>query len=407
MKTRRHFLAAAGAGALFFRGNNLLSQAPPQSSQATSAASEYGLTRGLIYLNTGSAGPTSNAVLQRTLQAWQQLETNPVHNEYSLDGVLGWAEKSRESAATFLGCKKDELLLTRSTSEGMNTVAQSIQLNPGDHVLISDQEHSGGSDCWRYLAEHRGVVVDKVAIPDGVLDPQTIVQRFADAIRPTTRVISFSHILYTTGLRMPVSALATLARSRNILCIVDGAQAAGSTPIDVKALGCHAYATTGHKWLLGPKGMSMLYISSDAKDYIKPIQWMGGTIYVGDSIGVGPLPLVVGLGAAIDEANARNVARIEEHNLALRNRVFQGLQQLPGLKLMSPPSGPLASALVAFALPSSVDNRELLRKLSQNHHIVTRAIEKEHFNGLRISPHLFNTESDVDALLSALKTELA
>jgi selenocysteine lyase/cysteine desulfurase len=407
VKTRRDFLAAAAAaGAFSFPANSLLGQ-PFQSNQSTGPAAHYGLEPGLIYLNTGSAGPTPNAVLQCTLDAWAELEKNPVVNEYSLDGVLGSAEKVRESAGAFLGCAKDELLLTRSTSEGMNILAQSILLRAGERVLISDQEHTGGSDCWRYLAERHGIIVDKVAVPYDAVDPQAIVQRFADAIQPATRVISFSHILYTTGLRMPVSALAALARSRNLLCIVDGAQAAGATPVDVKALGCHAYATTGHKWLMGPKGVSMLYISSEAADEIKPIQWTGGKKYVDNSIGVGPLPLVVGLGAAIEQANALGVAKIEAHNLALRDRAFQGLRQIPSLTMMSPPAGPLVSAIVSFALPSSIDNRDMLHKLRFKHSIMTRAIEKEHFNGLRISPHRFNTESEVDALLSALKTELS
>ena len=331
MTSRRDFLAAAAAaGAYLSIGQKILGQSTT-TGRALDGSSEYGFAPGLIYLNTGSAGPTPRLVLEKTVQAWTELEKNPVHNEYSVDGVLGWVEKARASAAQFLGCSSDELLITRSTSEAMNTVAQSTRLKAGDRVLMTNQEHEGGSDCWRYLAERRGVVVDEVTIPYGESDPQAIVQRVADAIRPETRVISVSHILFTTGLRMPVAEISKLARSRNLLCVVDGAQACGSTQIDVKALGCHAYATTGHKWLMGPKGVGMLYISSDASDEIKPVQWMGGKRYVDNSVGVGPLPLVVGLGAAIDIANERGVAKIVEHNKALRKRAYDGLSQIAGV----------------------------------------------------------------------------
>jgi selenocysteine lyase/cysteine desulfurase len=405
--TRRDFLAAAGTTAFFAADPSFLSAITPSPNLASAeAANAYGFAPGLIYLNTGSAGPTSRLVLERTLEAWTELEKNPVLNEYSLDGVLGWVEKAREKASSFLGCVKDELLITRSTSEAMNTVAQSIRLKAGDRVITTDQEHAGGSDCWRYLAERQGIVVEKVAIPDGEHDPHAILQRFADAIKPDTRVMSFSHILYTTGLRMPVAELAALARSRKLLCVVDGAQAAGATPINVKALGCHAYATTGHKWLMGPKGVGMLYISSDAADDIKPVQWLGGKRYVDNSVGVGPLPLVVGLGAAIDLANERGVAKIEEHNVALRNRVYQELAQLDGLKMMSLPPGPHSTALVSFALPPELDSRAFQQKLREKYQLVTRYIPKEVFNGLRLSPHVFNTEHDVDAVLSALRTEI-
>ena len=94
-------------------------------------------------------------------------------------------------------------------------------------------------------------------------------------------------------------------------------------PVDVKALGCHAYTTTGHKWLLGPKGIGLLYISADAADAIKPVQWMSGKRFVSGSTGVGPLVLVMGLGAAIEAATARGVADIERHNLALRLGAMQ------------------------------------------------------------------------------------
>lgn len=406
MTSRRDFLAAAAvAGAYLGIGQKILGQSTT-TGRALDGSSEYGFAPGLIYLNTGSAGPTPRLVLEKTVQAWTELEKNPVHNEYSVDGVLGWVEKARGGAARFLGCSIDELLITRSTSEAMNTVAQSTRLKAGDRVLMTNQEHEGGSDCWRYLAERRGVVVDEVTIPYGESDPQAIVQRVADAIRPETRVISVSHILFTTGLRMPVAEISKLARSRNLLCVVDGAQACGSTQIDVKALGCHAYATTGHKWLMGPKGVGMLYISSDAAEDIKPVQWMGGKKYVDNSVGVGPLPLVVGLGAAIEIANERGVAKIEEHNKALRKRAYDGLSQIAGVKMMSLPSGPLTSALVSIAIPDRYNSRQMLEKLRNKYQIVTRELGKTHFNGLRLAPHIFNTESDVDAVVAALRAEI-
>jgi selenocysteine lyase/cysteine desulfurase len=412
VKSRREFLAAATAGTMSFASMNAVASGQVDRDISCAIAGidtkrEYGLATGLIYLNSGSSGPTPSKVLERTMAAWLELEKNPVANMYGLNGVLGLAEKARQNAASFLGCAKEELLLTRSTSESMNVVAQSIKLREGDRVLITDQEHEGGSDCWLYLSRRHGIVVDKVTIPYGVSDPHEIVQRIADGIRPSTRVISYSHILFATGLRMPVAEISALARSRNMLCIVDGAQAAGSTPIDVKKLGCHAYATTGHKWLLGPKGVGMLYISSDASDEIKPIQWTGGKMYVDNSTGAGPLPLVVGLGAAIEAAHARGVANIEIHNMRLRGRLYRGLAQISGVNVMSPPSGKLATALISFALPASVDNLAVYQRLIDKHSIVVRVIDKQYFNGLRISPHIFNTESDIDALLKALKPELA
>ena len=405
--TRRDFLSIAGAASIFATNRGFQSPLFAQTLPCGIEATDYGLLPGLIYLNTGSAGPTPRAVLEKTIEAWALLETNPVLQEYSTNGVFGQAEKVRQQAASFLGCTSDELLLTRSTSEAMNTVAQGTRLKTGDRVLTTDQEHAGGSDCWRYLAERRGIVIDKVVVPQGERDPQALVQRFADGIRPDTRVISVSHVLYTTGLRMPVTDISALARSHKILCVVDGAQAAGATPIDVKAIGCHAYATNAHKWLMGPKGVGMLYVSSDAVEDIKPIQWTGGRKYIDNSVGAGPLPLVVGLGAALETANRRGVAKIEEHNLALRQRAYQGLSQIAAVKMMSLPSGPLTSALLSVAFPPDRDSHTLQLKLHDKYQIVTRHIGEQPFNGLRISPHIFNTEADIDAFIAALRVELS
>src|SRR5205085_3149305 len=159
--------------------------------------------------------------------------------------------------------KTEELVLTRSTTEGMNSVAQGLSLKSGDRVLTTDQEHPGGRHCWDYIARRHGVALDIVAIPPGENDAHAIVDRFAKRIAQRTRVLSFSHLLSSTGLHMPVAELSALARSRGCLVVVDGAQAVGGVAVDVKALGCHVYVTSGHKWLLAPKGTGRLYLSEE------------------------------------------------------------------------------------------------------------------------------------------------
>ena len=237
-----------------------------RTPRGLAAAGDFGLAPGLVYLQTGSLGPTPRSVIERTLAAWTELELNPTDvgygkHERDMDAV-------RAKAAAFIGCATEELVLTNSTSEGMNWVAQGITFARGDRVLTTDQEHPGGRACWDYVARRHGVAIDVVPIPPGENDAAAIIERFRQQITPRTRVLSFSHLLTSTGLRMPVAELSSLARSRNCLAIVDGAQALGAVAVDVKALGCHAYATCGHKWLLGPKGTGVLYLSKDAGNAI-------------------------------------------------------------------------------------------------------------------------------------------
>jgi selenocysteine lyase/cysteine desulfurase len=398
--SRRDFFGAAAIAAGMPRFTPTLATIDQQ------AQGEWQLAPGLTYLNTASLGPTPRSILNRTIDAWHELETNPVRMSYGEGAVHVATDRVREQAAGLLGCDTNDVLITRSTTDAMNTIALGSRLASGDRVLTTDQEHHGGSDCWRYLARRRGITVDTVPITPSDHDPKAIVDRFASAITSSTRLISVSHILTSTGLRMPVADLAALARARGILCIVDGAQALGQIAVDVKTLRCHAYAACGHKWLMAPKGTGLLYVSPDAADAIAPIQWQDTKRYVAGSTGIGSLPLVVGLGAAIERANAHRMSEIERSVLRLREYTIAQLNSIRDLRVLSAPSGPLASALVAVLVPNRVDSQVLQLAMRDKHNVMVKLVEKQWFNGIRISPHIFNTEADIDRAVRALRTEL-
>jgi selenocysteine lyase/cysteine desulfurase len=403
--SRRRFLSRIGAASIAGWAATSTSAEP---SDTTPKASDYLLPSGVIHLNTASLGATPRVVLERTLEAWRELESDPVAMTYyqTPQTVLSAAERVRERAASFLGCDADEVLITRCTTDAMNTVAQGIRFAAGDRILTTDQEHHGGSMCWAYQAQRHGAAIDRVPIAFDEYDSPAIVQRFAKAITPATRVISVSHVITSTGLRMPVEDIAAMARERGILCVIDGAQAVGAIPVNVKALGCHAYATSGHKWLMGPKGTGLLYVSRDAGAAIQPIQWQDGHRYGAESAGVGPLPLAIGLGTAIQRMQDIGMTEVERHGRELRNRAYAGLQQLGKVRLVGPPPGPRASAMVSCALPEGIDSKALRDTLRDKHGIIVKMIEKRWFNGIRLSPHVLNTTADIDATLRALRVEL-
>src|SRR4051812_7998535 len=212
-RIRRHLLQAAlalPAAASMSRGGAARAEAPLLSRR------ELGIDPDLVYLNTASAGPTPRRVLDRTMSAWQRLETEPVSmGYYPVPGtVVTAADEVRGKAAALIGCSPDEILLTRGTTDGITTIAHSLRLREGDRVLLTDQEHEGGEVGWLHRQRLDGIVVDRVAIPIGDSDTGAIVRRLAAALRPRTRAISLSHVLSPTGLRMPIAEIAALARSR-------------------------------------------------------------------------------------------------------------------------------------------------------------------------------------------------
>lgn len=404
-RSRRRFLASVGAAA------SVATVALPARADSTAAlrglvpADDFLFEPGLKYFQTGSLGATPRPVIDRTLAAWREMEQNPAAWGYGAHEQA--LETVRAKAAALLGCATDELVLTNCTTEGMNWIAQGLGLERGDHVLTTDQEHPGGRACWDYLVKRHGIVLDVVTLPLDLHDARGIVDRFAAAITPRTKAFSFSHVLSSTGLRMPVADLSALARAHHALSIVDGAQAVGAIRVDVKALGCHAYATSGHKWLLAPKGTGLLYLSADAGDAIRPIALEGGRLAYSASSGVCSLPSVIGMGATIDYVTAIGLDRIEAHNLALRERLAVALRDVRRVRVVSAPAGPLASPMLTFALPEGVQAPAFHARMRERHHCEIKVVPGQWLNGHRISLHLYNTADEVDTLARVLREELA
>jgi selenocysteine lyase/cysteine desulfurase len=217
----------------------------------------------------------------------------------------------------------------------------------------------------------------------------------------------FSHVLTSSGFRMPVAELSALARRHGLLSIVDGAQAAGGIAVNVKALGCHVYATSGHKWMLGPKGTGMLYISREAGDRIDPIGLQSGRQAYTAATGVCSIPSVHGLAAAIDYLRGIGIDKIEGYNLSVGRYLYDALQAVPQVRVVSAPPGPLASPLLTFELPARISGGQMHQRLLEKHRIQVKAVPGNFLNGTRISTHLFNTPRNIDTLIAALKAELA
>jgi selenocysteine lyase/cysteine desulfurase len=405
--SRREILSGLAGGALLLTGESRALSTVFDSASPRTDNSEYMFEPGLNYLNTAALGPTPRSILDKVLKAWTELESNPVMMAYGPGAVHVSTDKARAQVAALIGCSADEILFTRSATDAMNSVALSLNLERADRVLTTNVEHEGGMNGWNYMKRLRGIEIDFVSIAPGDFDTKAIFTRFEKGITKETKVIVVSHVITSTGLRMPIPEIVALAKSRGILCVVDGAQAVGAMEVDVKKLGCHAYISTGHKWLMGPKGTGFLYISKDASSQIQPVQREEGVRFVVGSTGVGSLPLFIGLGAAAEAMRERGMASVEKRIIELRDRAYAGLVKISKLQVVSPPPGPLSTALVAFKLPDSIEGNELRRVLLEKHKIVIKVTGRKWFNGNRISPHIFNTEKDIDMAIQAIRTELA
>jgi selenocysteine lyase/cysteine desulfurase len=176
----------------------------------------------------------------------------------------------------------------------------------------------------------------------------------------------------------------------------------------VRALGCHAYATSGHKWLLGPKGTGLLFIAKDAQAAIRPMAYEDSYATYSAGNGVVNLPAIMGLGASIRYLDAAEMGKVEAHNLRLRNSLADRLAAVPGLTIVSPPAGELASPLLTALLSERFDRGVVSRALLERHQVAIRPTHPEFgFNGIRFSMHEFNTDGDIDRAVEAVRRELS
>jgi len=369
---------------------------------------EFLLEPGLIHLNTGTFGLMPRHVRERMAWATRLFESNPVLQGYkeAPDTVRGQAEAVRARVGTLLNCKADEVLLTHGTADALGQVAASIDFPAGSRVLTSGAEHDAGVECWRWLARRRGGFVDVVPCPPEETDLDAIVSRFAAAMRPETKVICVSDVIAWTGLRMPIRELSELAHAHGALMVVDGAQATGHVPIDVMAMGCDAYAGSGHKWLLGPKGTGLWFVGRDPAQRIRPVAWQDGPKVMNEATGGCPLPQMIGLGAAIEDYQRRGPAAEFARNLALRNQLWEMLKTIPGIVPEGPPAGSQATALLGFRLPDGTLAATLRSTLLSKYKLNIRAVDTKQWNGLRASLHIYNSQAQADKLVECLRAQL-
>lgn len=350
-----------------------------------------------IYLNTGSLGPSPLVVIDTVSSLTRQLEMNPVGENW---GPLGnQMELVRKKVADFIHADLEEILLTRNTTEGLNLIGQSLNLNKGDEILTTTDEHGGGEVGLEFLSQTRGAVIRKFDMLIPSASREEVIQTVEKNISQKTKVIMLSHINTSTGMLMPFSEISKITQPKGIILIADGAQAPGLTKVDVKALGVDAYAASGHKWMMGPKETGFLYLRKSFQEKVKPVFSSSGYSTYSASSGTRNVATIIGLGVAIDWLNLIGVDKIQQRCLDMRNYCLGELKKLPALKIISPEAPALSTGIVSFSLERA-KNEDIFNKL-KDQNIIVKLLSKH--NAIRISCHMFVSKSDIDTFISALK----
>jgi L-cysteine/cystine lyase len=362
------------------------------------------------YLNAGTFGPLPAVAIESMRQR--------LHGEYS-QGRLGPAafetladayRDARSGAARLLHADLEEIALTDSTGEGVNIVCHGIDWREGDEVITTNHEHISAMAPLYQIRDRYGIVIRVADV--GPRAERSAQRAIADLVTPRTRLIVLSHVTWTTGAQLDISAVGRMGRELGIGVLVDGAQSAGAIPVDVRALGVDFYAIPMQKWLCGPDGTGALYVRREALTYISPtyvgywsikheenVEWELAEGALRYELGGRQTAAVAGQAAVfrwLEESVG--LAWLFERVSSLHSYACAALQALPAVTLLTPTPG--ASGLVTFTLQGhrSVDVVTYLRDTCN---IYIRNIPT--YDSLRVSTGFYNTEEEIDALVQALQ----
>ncbi len=222
-----------------------------------------------IFMNAGTCGPLPATSAKAAAEvADRELAVGRAHRD-AYEELLVRLDEARAGAAAVLGTTLDRVALTHSTTEGMCIALDAIDWRPGDRVITTGDEHPGITAPLAMLRDRAGVEVDVVDVAGGGDDERAVAGVVA-ALRPQTRLVALSHVLWSTGAILPVERIVEVAHEAGVPVAVDGAQAAGAIPVAFDAMGADFYAAPGQKWLLGPEGTGMLAVSRAALEWAEP-----------------------------------------------------------------------------------------------------------------------------------------
>lgn len=371
----------------------------------------YLLDARVTYLNHASIGTVPREVHAAGIRYREICEENPWL--YIWGGAWEEArEDVRRSSADLMGCDASQVAITHNTTEGFNLLARGLPLGPGDEVLFSTLNHAGASICWEHFGAEKGYSVRVFDFPVGEvegLSASDVVRIHQEEIRPNTRVLVLPHIDNVVGLRHPLRELVGMARGHGVdFVLVDGAQSAGMIPLDLAGSGVDAFSTSPHKWVQSVKGLGLLYLSLELVESLPPLwvtwgreRWRG-TARAFEDYGTRDLPEVLSLGDALAFQAALGETRKEAEYRRMFHALMEKVDGTSGVVWRSPREWEMGSILVAVGLEGS-DAGEVSDILYREHGIVVRPFPGDGLNSLRVSPNLFNTEEEMDRLLSILE----
>lgn len=365
----------------------------------------FPVTERAIYFNHAAISPPPVTTI-RAIQA--QLKDVHENGSTNFRSWLAVKERARELLASFLGARPEQVAFMRNTSDGLSTVANGLNWGPGDNIVTFNREFPSNIYPWLRVRDAFGVEVRMCEERAGRID----LEELESLIDQNTRLVAISHVQYASGYRIDLQRLGQLVRQRDALLVVDVIQALGVVPTDVEAEFIDVAAGAGHKWLLTPEGVGYLYLSDRARERIQPT--LVGWISVSDpgdylnfdqewnrgalawETGTGPAALLHGFKASLDLLSGFGVQNIADYLAGLTDYLCERLKT-KNYEIVSSRAPGEKSHIVCIRHAGGLSAMALYSHLAERNIVTAPRGDR-----LRIAPHIYNTNTEIDEFIKAL-----
>lgn len=422
MPTRRDFLKVAAAS---LATTSSLAQAPANAAhssdpEAAYFAALYDVDRSVINLENGYWGlmtiPTQQAYFEKLAFVNKY---NSVFARGVLPGtsIAAGMEQARSAVASLLNAQPEEIALTRCGTEALQDLITGYRhLGPGDAVLFQDLDYDAMQDAMRFLKERRGVELVTFVMPEPATTA-AILAAYEDALRrtPNARLLLVTHLCHRTGLVTPVQEIVALARRHGVDCIVDIAHSIGQMPIDVRAMDLDFVGFSLHKWVAAPQGTGAMFIR---KSRLTDIETCNGNTEDPSSdvrsrvfTGTVNFAAMLTIPRAVEVHHHITVERKQARLQSLRNYWVERVRNLPGLEILTPDDPARYGATTSFrtrgmkTFEQATQMQKTLFTKYRVHTVARTGITRG--AAVRVTPGLYTTHEELDALVTALTNEHA
>lgn len=359
----------------------------------------------LINMNNGGVSPHPK-VVQDAVHRFTEL-SNEAPSYYMWRVFEKGREAIREKLADLAGVSADEIAINRNTTEALDTIIFGIDMKKGDEFVASNYIYPNMNQAWKQRELREGLVRKVAELPMPSTDTEALVKAYTDQFTDKTKVILIEHVVNWTGQVMPVAAIAREAKKRGILVIVDGAHSFAHLAFKIPELECDYFGTSLHKWLCAPFGTGMIYMK---KEHIAR-HWalfpaedpQSDDIRKFEAQGTRDVPAELAIGQAIDFHLSIGAERKFERLHYLKQYWVERVKDIRGIKFWCPEDPKFSGALTAFSI-DGLSHKDIHDHLWKTARIHTTTIDHKDWQGVRITPNVYTSMSEMDTLVETIKS---